>query len=86
MYFSPARSGETYGRGMTTIRQLLGVGSAPRVLGMEYWRANSRRVMGLKWESSHVVVDNGGCCGTLPLLQVVLNSTRPIKAEDDKVT
>ena len=36
--------------------------------------------------SSHVVVDNGECCGTLTLLQVVLNSTRPIEAEDDEVT
>ena len=36
--------------------------------------------------SFHVVVDDGECCGTLTLLQVVFNSTRPIEAEDDEVT
>ena len=47
-------------------------------------RSHGVEVRGVR--SSHVVVDDGECCSTLPLLQVVLNSTRPIEAEDDEVT
>ena len=36
--------------------------------------------------TSHIVVNNGQCYSTLSLLQMILNSTRPIKAEDDEVS
>ena len=59
-------------------------GLGHRVLSGKLQESHAVELGGVR--AAHVVVNNGECSGTLSLLQVILNSTRPIKAKDDEVT